>query len=256
VVTSEHERRLEALRRQRQGLRLAADRRRRRRREQLFAATALLGVTAVIAVLAPRMLAGDAVAPAPAASPTSPAALVGVCSYALDGTASPQVTGRPPARSTTTARTATLLTSRGRIVLRLLPEQAPCAVRSFAFLAARGYYDGSHCPRLTTGPLHFVECGEPPRGPGPGYAFASEALEGARYPRGTVGLANNGPGTSGGRFFLVYGDSPLPPSFTPFAVVTAGLDVLDGVAAGGARPERDGRPLVPLTLSSVRTAPR
>jgi peptidyl-prolyl cis-trans isomerase B (cyclophilin B) len=251
VVTSEHQARLDALRRERQRVRLAAKRRRQRRREVLLSALVLLTAVLTLAALAPRVLRSDAAAPRPTASPTVP---TGICSYTAAGASSPLVSGRPAALASPSDRTATVVTDRGRLVLRLLADRAPCAVRSFAFLAAQGYFEGSRCPRLTTGALRLVECGEPRRGTGPGYAFASENLTGARYPRGTVGLANNGPGTSGGRFFLTYGDSPLPPSFTPFAVVTAGLDVLDRVAAAGAVPPRDGRPLLPLTVTTVRTA--
>ena len=52
--------------------------------------------------------------------------------------------------------------------------------------------------------------------------------------RGTgSAMANAGPGTNGSQFFLVYKDSTLPPSYTPFGKVvnqvSAGLFLLAGI---------------------------
>ncbi|MCL7021241.1 peptidylprolyl isomerase, partial [Vibrio vulnificus] len=56
----------------------------------------------------------------------------------------------------------------------------------------------------------------------------------------TVAMANqynpqedSGRDSGGSQFFLVYEDSPLPPDYTPFGTVTAGLDVLETIAAAG-----------------------
>jgi predicted DsbA family dithiol-disulfide isomerase len=46
------------------------------------------------------------------------------------------------------AYTATLQTTQGEIVIRLLPEQAPLAVNSFLFLAGQGWYDGAPFHRV------------------------------------------------------------------------------------------------------------
>lgn len=81
---------------------------------------------------------------------------------------------------------------------------------------------------------------------GPGYEFANEyptdqyapndpaAQQPVRYPRGTLAMANAGPGTNGSQFFLVYQDSMLPPQYTVFGTIQQdGLDTLDKIAAGG-----------------------
>ena len=39
------------------------------------------------------------------------------------------------------------------------------------------------------------------------------------YPRGTLAMANTGPGTNGSQFFLVYEDSVLPPNYTVFGTI-------------------------------------
>jgi peptidyl-prolyl cis-trans isomerase B (cyclophilin B) len=68
---------------------------------------------------------------------------------------------------------------------------------------------------------------------GPGYQYASENLTGATDPAGTVAMANGGQGTNGSQFFLVYKDSTLPASYTPFGTITSGTDILQNVANAG-----------------------
>ena len=68
-------------------------------------------------------------------------------------------------------------------------------------------------------------------------------------------MANSGPGTNGSQFFLVYADSQLPPSYTPFGTITSGLEVLEKVAAAGSTPPEDGKPVLPVTLTDVQVAP-
>jgi peptidyl-prolyl cis-trans isomerase B (cyclophilin B) len=74
----------------------------------------------------------------------------------------------------------------------------------------------------------------------PGYDFASENLTGAKYPTGTVAMANEGsPTTNGSQFFIVFKDSTSGlntssgPAYTPFATVSSGLGIVQNVAKGG-----------------------
>ena len=54
------------------------------------------------------------------------------------------------------------------------------------------------------------------------------------YPAGTVAMANTGAAHSGGsQFFLVFQNSTLSPSYTPFGTITQGLDILKAIAAKG-----------------------
>jgi peptidyl-prolyl cis-trans isomerase B (cyclophilin B) len=66
-------------------------------------------------------------------------------------------------------------------------------------------------------------------------------------------MVNTGqPHSGGSQFFLVYKDTQLPPSYTPFARVTGGLDVLQQIAAlgtVGGRP--DGAPRAGVAIDSV-----
>ncbi|MFJ2863801.1 peptidylprolyl isomerase [Kitasatospora sp. NPDC087314] len=157
--------------------------------------------------------------------------------------------------------TATLETNCGKVTIALDAAKAPHTVNSFAFLSGEKYFDHTKCHRLTTDGIFVLQCGDPtasatvPGGTGgPGYKFADENLTGATYPAGTVAMANSGPGTNGSQFFLVYKDTNLPPSYTPFGKITGGLDVVQKIAAAGTlEGAPDGHPMADVTFNSVTT---
>ena len=126
-------------------------------------------------------------------------------------------------------------TAYGNITVKALTAAAPCTTNSFRFLIDHGYYDGTHCHRLTTQRLWVLQCGDPTGtgSGGPGYSFNDENLAGATYPAGTVAMANAGPNTNGSQFFFTWKDTKLQPDYTPFGVVTGGMDVLQKIAAAG-----------------------
>lgn len=143
--------------------------------------------------------------------------------------------------------TATIHTNRGDIVFSALTTKAPYTTFSFEYLAGKNYFDNTNCHRLVTSGIYVLQCGDPSgtgQG-GPGYQFQDENLNyfGAAgsagqvtYKAGTVAMANSGPGTNGSQFFLVYKDSPLAPSYTPFGTITKGLDIVQAIAAQGNGP--------------------
>ncbi len=189
-------------------------------------------------------------APAPEGSAASGGATQGgvtgskKCSYTPAGGTVPLP---PPTANPAANYTATLRTSQGDIVIKLRNAQAPCTVNSFVHLAQANFWNGTQCHRISTdGGLYMLQCGDPTAkasetlscdgsagSGGPGYQFADENLAGATYPAGTVAMANAGPDTNGSQFFLVFQDTSLPPSYTPFGTITAGLDVLQKVAKAG-----------------------
>ena len=126
-------------------------------------------------------------------------------------------------------------TPQGDITVKALTAAAPCTTFSFRYLAEHGYYDDTHCHRLTTQRLWVLQCGDPTGtgSGGPGYSFNDENLAGATYPAGTVAMANAGPNTNGSQFFFTWQDTKLRPDYTPFGVVTSGMDVLQKIAAAG-----------------------
>ena len=116
-----------------------------------------------------------------------------------------------------------------------MTAKAPCTTFSFRFLASQGYFNKTHCHRLTIQGIFVLQCGDPTgTGSGaPGYAFNDENLAGATYPAGTVAMANAGPNTNGSQFFFCWKDTTLPPLYTPFGTVIGGMDVLQKIAAAG-----------------------
>jgi peptidyl-prolyl cis-trans isomerase B (cyclophilin B) len=162
----------------------------------------------------------------------------------------PTILGRPHVR---------MYTDQGTVELELTGDIAPCTVNSFLTLARAGYFTNVQCHRLTTEGIYVLQCGDPSgtgEG-GPGYRFNDENLPIGRkpaYPRGTLAMANAGPGTNGSQFFLVYRDSEIDPNYPVFGTVTAGMDVVEKVAGGGtddANGPGDGHPKLEVTISQI-----
>ena len=179
------------------------------------------------------------------------------CSYQASGTAARKV-GLPPAKPDDKATyQATIHTNRGDVVIDLLNSKATCTVNSFVYLAAKKYFNNTHCQRLTTIDPFVLQCGDPTGtgSGGPGYKFASENLAGAKYTQGTVAMANTGaPNSNGSQFFIVYKNSTLAASYTPFGKVVKGLGIIQNVAKGGsdnANGAGDGHPKEKVVIDSV-----
>ena len=200
----------------------------------------------------------------------------GQCSYHKGGSAAARKVdlppGNPPADN---PATLTISTNAGDIPVTLEPTQAPCAVNSFVSLAKQGYFDNTTCHRLTTQSYFVLQCGDPTgtgRG-GPGYTFDDELVDNdprlqpcgqeagqdyCTYNAGIVAMANAGPNTNGSQFFLVYGNSKFPPSYTVLGNMGAtGLKVVKQIAAKGVGTENgmgpgDGAPKEPVTITSVK----
>ena len=179
------------------------------------------------------------------------------CTYTPSPPAARNV-GFPPAKPDSSAKTqVTLVTNRGSVVIDLLNNRAPCTVNSFAYLARKGFYNNTPCPRIVSSGIYVLQCGDPTGtgSGGPGYKFADENLTGATYPAGTLAMANAGPGTNGSQFFIVYAGGGLQPNYTPFGVVVKGLDIVRKVAEAGndnSNPAGGGKPNKKVTIQSVK----
>jgi peptidyl-prolyl cis-trans isomerase B (cyclophilin B) len=69
-------------------------------------------------------------------------------------------------------------------------------------------------------------------------------------------MANSGPNTNGSQFFIVWKDTTLPPSYTPFGTITAGLDLVERVATDGtADGSTDGPPKTGVQIEGVQIGP-
>ena len=178
--------------------------------------------------------------PTPSPTPSTVAEPATHCTYLANPPAARPVTVPSATPDYKATYQATITTNRGPIVIDLLNSKATCTVNSFVHLAAAGFYSKTSCPRLSTSAgVYMLQCGDPTgKGTGgPGYGFASENLTGATYTAGTLAMANSGtPNSNGSQFFLVYRNSSLPPSYTPFGKIVSGLNILQNVGKRGYGP--------------------
>jgi peptidyl-prolyl cis-trans isomerase B (cyclophilin B) len=265
VASSKREKELARMRAERQAARRAAAAARRRQRNLIITSVVGVALVALGAILLATKLGGGSNAIAdkgkqatPSASPTK-ALPLGSCDYVPSKTPAARKVDLPPETGVETkqAFTAHLRTNLGVIDINLNSAAAPCTANNFRSLAHFKYFDNTPCHRLTTQGIYVLQCGDPTgKGTGgPGYTFADENLKGAKYPAGTVAMANSGPASNGSQFFLVYKDTQLDPNYTPFGTITKGLDILAKVAAAGSEPTGDGKPKLDIKILGVRIEP-
>ncbi|RFU22664.1 peptidylprolyl isomerase [Geodermatophilus marinus] len=270
-MPSNKQRRQAAQRRLQRQLERRAELARKRRRNLLVGASVVAVLVVLGAVWLLTGLGGDDEAPQAAADPTPTTAPVvdgadGTCDWApADTAANPNLqgdSGTPPAEVTATGTTpVTITTNFGPIGLTLDNANAPCATASMAYLAQQGYFDGTVCHRQTDSEgLKVLQCGDPSGtgAGGPAYQFPTQVTGDETYPRGTVAMANSGQGFDGSQFFLVYGDSQLPPSYTVLGTIDEpGLATLDTIAANGndaSNGPNDGAPTQEVRIESLTVA--
>ena len=152
--------------------------------------------------------------------------------------------------------TANFDTTQGSFTVQLLPERAPGAVNNFVSLARWKYFDGTKCHRVIED--FVVQCGDPTATGtgGPGYSFADELPSAGEYTIGSLAMANSGPNTNGSQFFIITGVSgtSLPPNYTLFGQVTAGLDTAVAAMAALFNPDPAANgvpPAADIILNSV-----
>jgi peptidyl-prolyl cis-trans isomerase B (cyclophilin B) len=220
------------------------------------------GATTASAPALPRLDApGLHAQAAPDATPT-PTSTTNSCGYTAAIPAD-RFKGIPVFNATKAAQpyTVKFFTTQGVITVKMLTSQAPCTTFSFRFLASQGYYNLTHCHRLTTEGIYVLQCGDPTGtgSGGPGYSFNDENLTGATYPAGTVAMANAGPNTNGSQFFITWKDTTLSPDYTPFGTVTGGMNVLQKIAAAGDDQQNgpgDGYPNLYTEFLAVQISPQ
>lgn len=148
---------------------------------------------------------------------------------------------------------ATMVTTKGTMVIALDAVAAPRTVNNFVVLARYHYFDGISFHRVIPG---FMLQGGDPEGTGrggPGYRFADELPPPGRYEVGSLAMANAGPDTNGSQFFVVSGPDGvrLPPQYSLFGKVVKGLDVVAAVDAVGTP---SGKPSEQVTIQSITIA--
>ncbi|MGE3404133.1 MAG: peptidylprolyl isomerase [Vicinamibacterales bacterium] len=161
---------------------------------------------------------------------------------------------------------AQFVTSEGNFTIRLFDQEAPRTVENFVGLAegtrewtdprtnkkvTQPYYDGVIFHRVIDG---FMIQGGDPLGQGiggPGYTFADEFHPSLRHDKaGVLSMANAGPNTNGGQFFITLAPTPhLDNRHSVFGEVVDGLDVVRNIGHAKTGP-RD-RPVKDIVIESV-----
>jgi peptidyl-prolyl cis-trans isomerase A (cyclophilin A) len=162
---------------------------------------------------------------------------------------------------------ADFLTSLGNFTIRLFDEQTPKTVENFVGLAegtkewtdprsnqkvTQPYYDGVIFHRVISG---FMIQGGDPLGQGiggPGFTFGDEFHPSLRHDKpGMLSMANRGPNTNGGQFFITLAPTPhLDDRHTVFGEVVDGMDVVRQI--GSTKTGERDRPLTDVVIQTVK----
>ena len=158
-------------------------------------------------------------------------------------------------------------TSEGAFTARLFDAETPNTVANFTGLAdgskewtdprsgqrvKQPYFNGTIFHRVIAG---FMIQGGDPLGQGtggPGYAFGDEFHPTLRHAKaGILSMANSGPNTNGGQFFITLAATPwLDGKHSVFGEIVEGMDVVTKI--GGAATSKPGdRPLKAITIETV-----
>jgi len=159
-------------------------------------------------------------------------------------------------------------TSEGKFTARLFDEETPITVANFTGLAEgskewtdprtsrkvkQPYFDGTVFHRVIAG---FMIQGGDPLGQGtggPGYTFGDEFSPTLKHSKaGILSMANRGPNTNGGQFFITLAPTPwLDGKHTVFGEVVEGIDVVTKIGSTPTSKPGD-RPLKPITVNGVK----
>lgn len=127
---------------------------------------------------------------------------------------------------------ATIKTTRGNIVIRLLIEESPGSVANFVALTKQDYFDNKPFHRVV--PNFVIQTGCK-RGDGWGseaYSIRSE-FSPRSYRTGSMGMASAGKDTEGTQWFITHSPTPhLDGRYSIFAEVIQGMQVVDYIQVG------------------------
>ena len=162
---------------------------------------------------------------------------------------------------------AEFITNEGNFTIRLFDKEAPNTVANFVGLAEgtkewtdprsgkkvkQPYYDGIIFHRVIDG---FMIQGGDPLGKGiggPGYEFADEFHPNLRHSKeGILSMANRGPNTNGGQFFITLGPTPhLNNRHSVFGEVESGMDVVKKI--GSTKTGANDRPVKDVVIQNIK----
>jgi cyclophilin family peptidyl-prolyl cis-trans isomerase/HEAT repeat protein len=131
------------------------------------------------------------------------------------------------------SKQALIRTSKGEILIQLMPEYAPLTVAAFQKLIQEEFYSGLTFHRVVP---NFVIQGGCPVGDGlAGPSFLLPTENGTLYydQPGRVGMASAGRDTEGSQFFITHSPTPhLDGNYTIFGTVIEGMNVVHAIQEG------------------------
>jgi peptidyl-prolyl cis-trans isomerase B (cyclophilin B) len=153
---------------------------------------------------------------------------------------------------------AVLKTNQGDIIVEFHGEDSPITVNNFMNLAQEGFYDGVTFHRVI--PDFMIQGGDPLskeenrgiHGTGdPGYKFTDEFND-KKIVRGSLAMANSGPGTNGSQFFIVTAVATphLDGRHTNFGYVVEGMDVVEAIEE--TKTDMRDNPVEPIIIHTIQ----
>jgi len=161
---------------------------------------------------------------------------------------------------------AQFVTSEGNFTVHLFDQEAPKTVENFVGLAegtkpwmdpranqqvTQPYYDGVIIHRVIKG--FMIQSGDPlGQGiGGPGYTFKDEFHPTLRHNKaGILSMANRGPNTNGGQFFITLGPTPhLDDRHSVFGEVVDGMEVVRKI--GSTPTAAQDRPVKDIVIRTI-----
>jgi len=186
-------------------------------------------------------------------------ALMAFAPAAMAQSAYPSLDGFEAAESTQVDPQNAILmeTTKGPVLIKLLPEVAPQHVAQIKKLTREGFYDGIVFHRVIPG--FMAQTGDP-TGTGRGGSDEPDLpaeFSNVPYKRGTVGMARSqSPDSANSQFFICFTDdgcSFLTGQYTVFGQVVEGMENVDEIATG--EPPRNPDSIVEMdVLADADTA--
>jgi peptidyl-prolyl cis-trans isomerase B (cyclophilin B) len=186
--------------------------------------------------------------------------------------------GTPPTKNIPVSgtETMTIKTDQGDpIEVSLDLTTAPCGSEDLRYLASKKFFDNTTCHEITTygaircgdptgtglgGPTYSVYSENTPAAPTPSpSAAAGKAPQTAPlYPKGTVALIGNPPGTNGSQFLIFFKDySPASPEYSIVGSVSGGMTTVEKIGKIPTVADDAGdkvKPKTKITIASLTVA--
>lgn len=153
--------------------------------------------------------------------------------------------------------TVIMKTNLGDIKIKLYTEESPLTTNNFLNLAKSDFYNKTLFHRVITD--FMIQGGDPNSKDGdwtndglggPDYRFKDE-INNHPLVRGSLAMANSGPGTNGSQFFIITAESTpwLDGKHTNFGEIIEGMDVVEKIEATDVN--NNDHPLKDITIESI-----